>query len=90
MRTAKAQDSDNILTKTTEVRMKHYDKEMGEYNERIVHQQNLIAKEASFVQACGYIPREDGLSAHEWKQMVRRNKMSRGIYEGEQRHPRAV
>lgn len=75
--------------------MRHYDK--GEdYNERIVQQQNLIAKEASFVQACGYIP-TDQIPAKDWNAMVARDKSRQtadgkylpdDVYKGETHNPR--
>lgn len=78
--------SDRVLTKTTEVRMKHFDHGQ-DYNEAVVAEQNLIAKEASYIQTVGYTPTTE-LSQREWEQMQRRNKMSRGVYQGEPENPR--
>ena len=76
--------------------MKHFDK--GEdYNERILQQQNMIAKEASHVQAVGYIP-TDQISQKDWDEMVKRDRRIPGpngytyspddVYKGEVYNPR--
>ncbi len=88
MRTPIRKDSDDTTIRSTRIDMKHYERGNASYNDKVVAEQNLIAKEQSHTQACGYIPRTDGIPAHEWAAMLHRNKMSRGVYTGEQRHPR--
>lgn len=54
-----------------------------------MQESDLMAKEASYIQPCGYIP-TDQISQREWDAMVKRNEMSRGEYHGEDMHPRFV
>lgn len=91
--------SDNEDIKTTEVRMKHYDN--GCSPSQALQDQTLVAKEASYIQCCGYIP-TDQLSQREWDAMENQDKRGRvydddgyytyracDVYAGEGRHPRA-
>lgn len=57
-----------------EIHMKHYDK--GSYDTRVVQQQNLAAKEASYIQALGYVPTLS-LSNQDWEDQLQRNKLAR-------------
>ncbi len=71
---------EDLMQFNTEIGMRHFDR--PHYNARIVAQQNLAAKEASAVQAVGYVPRLD-ISAQEWEDQVHRNAVSKargGVY----------
>lgn len=73
-------DLADLIQPTPEVGMKHFDKSVEDSTAR--QQQNMAAKEASFVQAVGYVPTSN-ISAQDWEDQVHRNKVSKargGLY----------
>lgn len=95
MRTAKAQDSDDVLTSTSNMTQHHFG---GDGDDIRSQRKALASKESSMVTACGYNPTQY-ISDVEWQAMKRRDdrmKTADGkyresdVYLGENKHPRYV
>lgn len=68
---------EDLIQHSPEIGMKHYDRSMA--SEEAKQQQDLAAKEASYIQAVGYVPTPN-ISAQDWEDQVHRNKRSTGTY----------
>ena len=73
-------DLTDLIVTTPEIGMKHYDRTV--VTEEAKQQQNLAAKEASYLQAVGYVVTPN-ISAQDFEDQVHRNKVSKargGLY----------
>lgn len=78
---------EELIMTSPEIGMKHYDRTLCK-NSRALQQQNLAAKEASYIQAVGYVP-SVSISTQDWEDQVQRNKRSAGEYKMTARVPRS-
>ena len=67
---------DELVTPAPELTMHHYDKSM--MSPEAAQQAALAAKEASCVQAVGYMPTSN-ISAQEWELQLERNERSKAM-----------